>query len=377
MHGYHLISFYADSGNETDLITPALDPHLRVVQLTVLAPESLTASATNVLAVAGRHRLSASLATVDDLWSVEGLLARVKAIIATSQWPCLLNVSGLNPYAAVCLTDLARDLQQAVLCVQPERDALRWLTPQPAELAAHDGMIPDGINLTEYLRLHGFSLQAVEYRNQPLPAGWYESACTLGRAMARHPGLVADIAHVTEGMNGDETPHRAAPALIAALGRIQQWGLVAILPGGHLRLAGLPARRFLRGGWLEALVYAEVLALQETLSLGDVVMGMQVESRDGVRNEIDVGFMRNNQLYVIECKALSPRNQAKAVDWLFKIDSVSHLLGKEVPAMLAFVAHPGSNTRVQAEERDIPLVSGFDLLNLRPALEAWIQRVEG
>jgi len=61
----------------------------------------------------------------------------------------------------------------------------------------------------------------------------------------------------------------------------------------------LDEQKFLTGGWLEHYVYD---ILKRRGDVQDVATGIKYATEQGVENEADVMFVRNNQLFTVECK---------------------------------------------------------------------------
>ncbi len=80
--------------------------------------------------------------------------------------------------------------------------------------------------------------------------------------------------------------------------------------------------QFLMGGWLEAFVWGRLESHAEALGIWDVRLGLQVRRADvATDSEIDVAFVHNYRLSMLECKSGSQEHDSGA-DALHKVEAV-------------------------------------------------------
>jgi len=94
------------------------------------------------------------------------------------------------------------------------------------------------------------------------------------------------------------------------------------------------SRFFVNGGWLEQHVYGICLNLKKQYGIQDIGRSIEVERsycNTSVKNEIDVAFLKDNRLYLIECKTKVFSNRhpvhSEGAQALYKLDSLKDLLG--------------------------------------------------
>jgi len=83
--------------------------------------------------------------------------------------------------------------------------------------------------------------------------------------------------------------------------------------------------RFLTGDWLSDYCYNEIA----DLAVDDCVTEIELISPEGVNNEFDVMFTKDNALYIVECKSLSSKEE-KYQDFLYKISALQQDFGLRV-----------------------------------------------
>lgn len=86
--------------------------------------------------------------------------------------------------------------------------------------------------------------------------------------------------------------------------------------------------QFLTGGWLEVFMWDVLSKHQKELGIWDVMLGLQVQrdGRESSDNELDVVFMRNHGLSIIECKS-GTQEQDKDGDVLYKLEAIKKDFG--------------------------------------------------
>lgn len=85
--------------------------------------------------------------------------------------------------------------------------------------------------------------------------------------------------------------------------------------------------RFLTGGWLEVFVWDVLTRHRDGLGIWDVRLGLSVcRTGDESDNELDVAFMQNQGLSMVECKSGSQENDVSG-DVLYKVETIKRQFG--------------------------------------------------
>ncbi len=84
---------------------------------------------------------------------------------------------------------------------------------------------------------------------------------------------------------------------------------------------------FLCGKWLEVFIYHVFLKYAEALGLWDVQIGVRLKA-DGTEfeNELDVAFIRDQSLYIVECKT-GEQTHDREVGSLYKLEAIKKQFG--------------------------------------------------
>jgi len=133
-------------------------------------------------------------------------------------------------------------------------------------------------------------------------------------------------------------------------------------------------RFFMNGGWLEDFIYKK---LQDIKFVSDVRCGLKVDNdlenqNDEIfDNELDVAFIANNKLHIIECKAgkMTVDIGNKAIDKLNNLKRYGGVMTKA-----CFISYSDVPTKVKkkAKSMNIEIISGRALKKSKDILEAWI-----
>jgi len=121
--------------------------------------------------------------------------------------------------------------------------------------------------------------------------------------------------------------------------------------------------------------------LKKSAGIQDIGRSIEVErlhKNQPVRNEIDVALLKDNRLYLIECKTkVFNGNHAvhsEGAQTLYKLDTLKDLLGGlQARAMLISFTQPKKHDLQRAGDLGIAVCSHRDLLNLKEKLRAWIR----
>jgi hypothetical protein len=146
------------------------------------------------------------------------------------------------------------------------------------------------------------------------------------------------------------------------------------------------AARFISGEWLE--IYIQAI-LRDRFRIRNVYRSIRINRIDeattsnantSIANEIDVAFTKNNQLYLVECKALSPEKNSASKnrstnEFIYTLDAIKKSGGLNTKAALVvWGAELGPGSRKRAEEYKIKIFTCSDPLNFSSELQAWVDQ---
>lgn len=388
-----------DEDNAANL-TPALDPHFAPRRVALAFDPSRAALAEAMAGVLRGYGLRVDLWRLDDDHDAQGARARLAAHLdaagageagvgeagAGASWA--LNIAGGSRPVCAAAQMLFRDRGLPIFYADAQRDRVSWIStphapsPPPAPLA-------NRVTLKPFFESYLGEVRALT----PLRAQVARDRLALCDELAAHPAryeralrALNFLASSARGALVSEPLSRAQlddEVLMGLLQRIERDGF-ARRHHGALRFASEADRFFLNGGWLEELVHEclrEVRALKP--SIQDCARSVEVLWRRGgqeVMNELDVAFLANNQLFLVECKtktfehAARPGREADgAAEVLYKLDALQEMLGG-VRCHALFVSYHDLRWAdlQRARSMRVSVCAGEGLRRLRQALLTWV-----
>jgi hypothetical protein len=377
---------YLVSGQATPNITPASDPALAPRRVILLVSPNMRRNAGWLEAVLRRRGLRVEHWPIDDPWNLGHIQTRVLELLeheaeAVAGQDIALNVTGGTKPMSIAAYEAFRAYEQPIFYVHPEQDRLIWL--HPADRPERD--LADRVRLDAFLAAHGVGVDG-ELQRTPAAAEAFELAGVLIRRLR----VLASPLKTLNWLAGQaEGGLRSGPLDPWQRGDAELQGLIDLLAdqgllsrdGEHLRFADESARFFVNGGWLELYVFERLRRLRRNgQALQDLARGVQVAREvrgKPVRNELDVAFLADNRLYVVECKTRQwrgPRASESGADALYKLDTLVDLLGGLQARGMVVSYHdlPDHDLRRAADLR-IHICAGLKLQQLGAELADWVR----
>lgn len=153
--------------------------------------------------------------------------------------------------------------------------------------------------------------------------------------------------------------------VLSAVDEFQRAGYLTY-ENGELIFTGEPNRFFVAGGWMEKYA-AHCLA-----KLG-MHPWINLEVEKGVKNEIDVAFLRNNCLYIVECKTSMTKNKETAEKVVYKLETLKKIGGLKTQLILISYQDVEKNAKRRAEQGGIAVIDGKKIENLKYYLRQVIE----
>lgn len=136
--------------------------------------------------------------------------------------------------------------------------------------------------------------------------------------------------------------------------------------GRKIKFRSEEDRFFVAGGWLERLVFNELSAMRLSPMGNMTVMGHG-------QNELDVAFVHDGALYIVECKTCNMSETALATPVVDKLNNLKEMGGEKTKLLLVSYRdlHPAARRR--AAGKGIEVVTGRQILRLQERIKAWLQ----
>ncbi|CAA6820318.1 MAG: DUF1887 domain-containing protein [uncultured Thiotrichaceae bacterium] len=367
---------YLVSAQATPNVTPALDLSLRPKRVILLVSKDMQARADwleQVLKEATGVDVSRWL--IDHPWDIEHIQTRMMELLEHYQNESLaLNATGGTKPMSIAAYETFRAYELPIFYVHPEKDQVVWL--YPTGWPRHE--LADRISIRHYLMAYGS--QVLSKGSPNIPSGYQEIAEDLIRDIEYFSsalGVLNYFANTAERTLTSKPLGQGnhSAALLDLLDKLEAQG---IIDGNRRRLtfSSEAARFFANGGWLEQYVLKTINALKRDIpEIQETAMSLEVERGKKVRNELDVAFLADNKLHVIECKAknFSKPDDNSGVETLYKLDSLTDVLGGMQARSLLISYKPlrGADQK-RAGELKVQVIQEKQLQQLRSLLRQWI-----
>lgn len=316
---------------------------------------------------------------IPDPFDITAIRDRLFDLIAERESEGLaLNVTGGTRPMSLAAYETFRQLDVPVFYVNPITDHLVWLyhpeKPPPRDLA-------DRIKLEPFLQVHGAEIESMGPR-AGVPASLRALCDDLIGAGDRLIKPLASLNYLASSAEGSLYSDAMGYGLqrqadLQALIDRFAAGKCLARSGDRLVFPDEEQRFFVNGGWLEAYVFGRVFGMRKQRpTIQDVGRGVQVARQAGggrVRNELDVAFLADNRLHVVECKTAAMDRADSASKALYKLSTLRAVLGGcQARALLVSFRDLTSAERRRADELHIEVIAGADLARLDQRLLSWI-----
>jgi hypothetical protein len=380
----HLCLIYESA---TANITPALDPAFRPDEVILLHSPDQRLQANSLETVLKPAGVKVSYWPVTDARDAETIRDRVlELLLERDGQDIALNVSGGTRPMCLAAYEIFSEFDKPVFFVHPDTDHVTWMHRR--DWPSFD--LADQIKLPAFLCAHGAELSSQGSRDG-VPA----RLRGLTDDLVRHAEILAKPLATLNWLAQQAEQELRSLSLSTSQQRWQELRVlierfaaedICDLQGNRLHFKNEEARFFVNGGWLETHTFAQVYGLRKEIpALQDVGRSVEIiRNSHGrpVKNEIDVAFLANNRLYIIECKTkryARPDEQAAAefdtpgADTLYKLDTLKGILDGVRTRGMLISYHPLSPwDRQRAGDLNIELCSARQLPQLRDILKQWI-----
>ncbi len=365
-------------------ITPALDPQLAPQEVILVYAPNQNQRATDLEIVLKTAGIRVSHWLLQDAWHIEHIRERMlELLIEREQDDIALNASGGTRPMSMVAYEIFTEFARPIFYVHPHTDDVIWM---------HKRDLPtincaDRIKLPAFLQAHGAPVlsqggkHGVAKHLRQLTNELVENAERLAKPLAALNWLAqqAEQTLQTPQLSNSQQDWHELQVLIQ---RLQAEGVLEYRYQ-CLHFPNEEARFFVNGGWLENHTFSIVYGLRKEIAeIQDVGCSVEV-GRDNtgqvVKNEMDVTFLANNHLYIIECKTKrfhthSEHPDSPGSEILYKLDTLKGLFGDIRAKTMLVSYHPLSNWDMQrAKDLDIKVCTARMLPQLHATIKQWIK----
>ncbi len=364
-------------------ITPALDPAFRPRKVILVQSPRFSEHADWIEKVLQPAGIRVARCLLDNYWEIEPIRDRILDLLADHEHESIaLNISGGSKVMSLAAYEVFRSADRPVFYVQPESDELIWIYPH--RRPSHQ--LADHIRLKAFVLAHG--AEVTQLRNTGIP----EKHRTLTGQLVEHVEALQGplralnwYAHQARDLESPElgarhlkqgTPFDALTTRFEQEGFLQRRNRRLVFPDEDSRF-------YVNGGWLEEHVFGIVYGLRRQLpEIQDLARSVEIvryQKSNPVYNELDVAFLANNKLYIVECKTRhfpdSAGDESSAgAETIYKLDTLKELLGGlHGRAMLVSYGEFSRFDRQRASDLEIQTCIGSEIQSLESRLRNWIR----
>ncbi|MGP1516793.1 MAG: Card1-like endonuclease domain-containing protein [Ottowia sp.] len=296
----------------------------------------------------------------------------------------VLNITGGTKLMALAAQSIAHASDWRIFYLDANTDTITWLhkhggpqqQPQPLQ---------NYLRLPHYLKTYGFTLNKKPDRTSPTPAQKRASdsiiqfAANLENAITMLNALAQDAEN--RNILRVPVPQRSPYSFNALIDYFSDAQALS-MKNGNIVFSSVQDRDFVKGGWLELYTIDTIHQLSGPLKIRDKAIGLEViENSSQTKNELDIAFLLNNRLHVIECKTAridkpqgGGKNPAppKANDALYKLQSNCRRIGGlATRGMLVSYRNLGPSEMRLADALNIKVVASQRLARLKDEIIQW------
>jgi hypothetical protein len=363
------------SEDATPNLTPALDKAFQPEEIILFSSKEMTNHATWLSQALARYQIKTSVRLVEDAWQHHLIKSEIMALLEERAGETVvLNLSGGNKIMAVAAHEAFHTAGHPIFYVHTEKDEVIWVHEDrdPYRLQTR-------VNLPAYLLAYGYQLAEKPVRTPPshemqlLTAYLVDNVVRFGNALASL-NYYASSAEMTLRSKEVSLEVRQHPDFNELLDRFENLGLLLLDVSGCMVFQNEEARFFANGGWLEQHVFAAVSSLRSAGKIQDAAIGVEIIAPHGSKNEIDVMFLADNRLYLVECKTRRflndhPGNPSGA-ETLYKLDALTELGGLRARGILVTYQPLPKWDLQRAKDLNIQLVEGQEIQRIGKSLES-------
>ncbi len=364
-------------------ITPILDERFKPQQVIMLVSENMLERSEYLEKIYQTRGINVSRWAINDPWDIEHIRSRIEDLLLENEYESIaLNATGGTKPMSIAAYQVFRENNLDIFYIHPEQDRLVWMYPKRSSVD-----LADRIKLKEYLFAYGASEVNEIYKGGVL-ASYRVLAEQLINNIENYASALSSINYFAATA---DNPKLISANIGQALNQNYNfWTLVELFEqagllsqqGQELAFPDERSRFLVNGGWLELYAYACCLDLKKTKGIQDVSHSVEVSRRQGkntVLNEMDVALLKDNRLYLLECKTKSysgnSKKHSEGADVLYKLDSIRDILGGlQAKAMLVSFKKLQSHHFARAKELKIETCCYQDLKFLKEKIERWLNK---
>ena len=359
-------------------ITPVMDERFKPKNVVLLVSPDMANRAEWLEQIYTKRGIKSRRWLIKDAYDIDHIRDRIYELLTEYEAGSLaLNATGGTKLMSIVAYEEFRELERPIFYVHPEEDRVIWL--HPSKQAGQD--LADRIKLPEFLQAYGATVTA-QGETFGVPADDRELTEEIITRIAYYSKALGALNYLAQQATGslkvELNPQQMNDYILDLIHLFSKHKRLSI-DKQTLTFPTEEARFYVNGGWLEQHVWGQCLNIKKQSGIQDIGRSVQVKRlHQGrpVRNELDITFLKDNRLYIIECKTkrFSAKDQGGGADTLYKLDTLKDLLGGlQAKAMLISFTQPNDYDVQRAGDLRLALCCYNELPKLTEKLLAWVK----
>lgn len=354
----HLVAFVSD--HAIDAVSVLFDQRFHITRVTLVGLARHMQNSKSVGWVINRRLgVNPEFVTLPSPHLPEQFCAAVEALLKRSEGRLAINLNTDDAVCACLALQVAARVNTPVFAVETQYDRLIWLSADERPLAPLE--IEDKMRCLDLFEMHDF-----EYIGS---ASVRDYANNLACAQRLMKIAIRDESALLRFLPKTGLTPRISSDSADLVMLLNDSRLIRPSATGRLQFASQEAMAFVRGGWLELVVYDAITMLAKHAGVVDSHRGLSVRNKSGLVCEFDIVFMLQNALHIIECKSGDSRGNK----FLTHFEGITRAHGLRARKMLVSVDRLSDTLIAAADGLGIACIHGPQLNELSARLSKWMR----
>lgn len=367
------------SGQAAPNLTPMLDKDFKPKKVIMLVTPSMKQAAEWLKAVLLSRGIKTEFWSIDDPWNIDNIQKRIEELIKLYPTDICLNTTGGTKIMAMAAYFVFYSNNLPVYYLSIRDNQILWL--YHPEGKKDNLTINPKLTIEILLNVYGFSVQSLEKK----PVSKKDRKAS--EQVVNKAGQLQDALKVLNRLALSASKDLVSYPIDQDSKEFQE--LIKIfIEAEHLEykndclhFPNEESRAFVNGVWLEHHLFSQVIKLQSQGIIKNAAMQVMVQpfkdkGTDNNKNEIDVVFLANDTLHLIECKTKNFREEKKQeVDEVInKLNSLKRFGGLTTKGMLVSYQPIRPADLERAKTLGIATVNNTELKILSNKIQEWINQ---
>lgn len=355
----HLIAFVSDQA--VDAVSVLFDQRFRVSRVTLLGLERNMQNAESIgMVIERRLGVKPEFQTLPSPHNPAEFCRVVEDLLRSSPGRLAVNLNTNDAVCACLALQAAARVNTPVFAVETQYDRLVWLSEAERSMSTLD--IEDQLRSLDVFAMHGFDYVGTSSID--------DYAKKLACAQRLMQIAILDESLIPSFLPKTGLTPRLTPGSTDLVSILKGAGLLKPSPTGRLQFSSYEAVAFVRGSWLELVVFDALAVLAKRAGVVDSHRGLCVRHKSSrLLCEFDIVFMLQNALHIIECKS----GDSRGGKFLTHFEGMTRSHGLRARTMLVSVDRLSDTLVAAADGMGIAQIHGAQLSELPKRLGDWMR----